>query len=174
MRKLHQNMLFTVVVIALMTAGTAFAGTATANMAVSANVSADCQIAASSLGFGVYDPVSANGPGGTDAATTANLSVICSSGSTANITLDQGLNAAGGSTDGLPLRQMADGGSDRLAYTIYQDGGHTTIWGNTSETGVNYEGTGSVTNVTVFGVAPKGQSIPSGTYNDLVVATITF
>lgn len=80
-----------------------FAATATSNMAVSANVSGDCTIAANPLGFGSYDPVTTNSSSGSDAITTTNLFVTCTADSTATITLGQGINPASGSSDDAPL-----------------------------------------------------------------------
>jgi len=157
--------------IVVLTGASAFAGTATSNMAVSATVSANCTIAAGALAFGAYDPIVANAsvplPG------TATLTVTCTSGSPSTITLDQGLNPAGGSTNAAPLRQMASGGNF-LSYGLFQDNAHTITWGNTAGTGAAYTGTGVAGSVTVFGQVPAAQNVPAGTYNDTVVATITF
>jgi spore coat protein U-like protein len=157
--------------ILVLTAGSAFAGTATSNMAVSATVSANCTIAAGALAFGAYDPIVANAaaplPG------TATINVTCTNAASTTITLDQGLNPAGGSTNAAPLRQMASGGSF-LSYGLFQDNAHSITWGNTAGTGVVYTGTGVAGSVTVFGQVPATQNVPSGTYNDTVVATITF
>lgn len=157
--------------VLVLTAGSVFAGTATSNMAVSATVSPNCTIAAGTLAFGAYDPIVANAavplPG------TAVVNVTCTNAASTTITLDQGLNPAGGSTNAAPLRQMAAGGSF-LSYALFQDNAHTVTWGNTAGTGAPYTGTGVLGSVTVFGQVAAGQNVPSGTYNDTVVATITF
>lgn len=148
------------------------AGTATSNLSVTATVSANCTISTAPVAFGAYDPVSAN-------ATTAlngsgTITVTCTSGSTGTITLGQGSNPAGGSTDAAPARQMKDAGTDVLAYALYQDSGRTTVWGNTAGTGVADVGTGAVQNVTVYGAVAAGQNVPAGSYSDTVLATVTF
>ena len=157
--------------VLVLTAGSAFAGTATSNMAVSATISANCTITAGALAFGAYDPIVANAtvplPG------TATLTVTCTNGSGTTITLGQGLTPAGGSTPAAPLRQMASGGNF-LSYSLFQDVGLTTTWGDTAGTGVAYTGTGVAGSVTVYGQVAAGQNVPAGTYNDTVVATITF
>ena len=157
--------------IFVLTAGSAFAGTATSNMAVSATISANCTIAAGALGFGAYDPIVANAAA--PLSGTATINVTCTNAASTTITLDQGLNPAGGSTNAAPLRQMAAGGSF-LTYGLFQDNAHTITWGNTAGTGVVYTGTGVAGSVTVFGQVPAAQNLPAGTYNDTVVATITF
>jgi spore coat protein U-like protein len=93
-------------VIAIGIGNTAFATTATSNMSVFANVSGDCTIAANPLGFGSYDPVTANSLSGSDAMTATNLFVTCTANSSATITLGQGLNPATGSSDDTPLRRI--------------------------------------------------------------------
>jgi spore coat protein U-like protein len=140
-----------------------FAATANSNMSVSANVSGDCTIAANPLAFGSYVPVTINSSTGSDSITVTNLFVTCTANSSATITLDQGLNAASGSSDDAPLRRMAGGGGAFLTYSLYQDEGLSTTWGNSSESGEPYLGTGTTTNVTVFGDAIKGQAVPAGT-----------
>jgi len=105
---------------------------------------------------------------------TGTVTVTCTSGDATNITLGQGANAANGSTDAAPLRQMKDSGTDVLSYALYQDSARTTAWGNTSATGVDETGTGAAQNVTVYGAVAAGQNVPAGSYSDTVVATVTF
>ena len=148
------------------------AGTATSNLSVTATVSANCTISTAPVAFGAYDPVSANASSALDG--TGTITVTCTTGSTGTITLGQGSNPATGSTDAAPLRQMKDAGTDVLAYTLYQDSGRTTAWGNTAGTGVAQVGTGAVQNVTVYGAVAAAQNVPAGSYSDTVLATVTF
>jgi spore coat protein U-like protein len=148
------------------------AGTATSNLSVTATVSANCTIATTAVAFGAYDPIVTNATNPLDG--TGTVSVTCTNGSDATITLDQGSNAASGSSDTTPLRQMKDGATDVLAYFLYQDTGRTTVWGNTAPTGVAVVGTGAVDNVTVYGAVTAGQNVPAASYSDTVVATVTF
>jgi spore coat protein U-like protein len=151
--------------------GPALAATATANLSVTADVSANCTISTSAVAFGAYDPVSANAS--TPRNGTGTVTVTCTSGASATITLDQGSNANTGSTDAVPLRRMASGGS-RLSYFLYQEAGHTTVWGNTAGTGVAHTGTGTASAITVYGQITQGQNVPAGSYADTVVATVTY
>jgi spore coat protein U-like protein len=173
---LKKNMMklsmLTLACILVLTTGSAFAGTATSSMSVSATVSGNCTIDASSgLAFGAYDPVVTNAT--TALNGTATISVTCTNGSPATLTLDQGLNPAGGSTNAAPLRQMASGGNI-IGYGLFQDVANTIVWGNTAGTGVAYTGTGVAGSLTVYGQIPAGQNVPAGTYTDTVVATVTF
>ncbi|MFI4909982.1 MAG: spore coat protein U domain-containing protein [Steroidobacterales bacterium] len=86
---------------------------------------------------------------------TGTVTVTCTNGSAVAVTLNQGTNPAGGSTDAVPARQMKDAGTDHLAYTPYQDSNRTTVWGNTVGTSVSDTGNGTAQSLTVYGaVAP--------------------
>ncbi len=163
---------FSAFAVATMGCVSAFATTATDNMTVTASVTANCTISAGALSFGAYDPITANHSSPLNG--TATLAVTCTSGALPTITLGQGSNAHSGSTDAAPLRQMIDGGTDVLGYFLYQDSGHSTVWGNTLATSAGYTGTGSSTNVTVYGQVTAAQNVPAASYSDTVVATITF
>jgi spore coat protein U-like protein len=69
---------------------------------------------------------------------------------------------------------MKDASTHVLTYSLYQDSGHLTVWGNTAGTAVSHTGTGTATALTVYGAVDPGQSVPAGNYSDTVVATITF
>jgi spore coat protein U-like protein len=124
------------------------------------------------LAFGAYDPIVVNAAGALDG--TGTVTTTCTNGSAATVTLGQGANAGGGSTDAVPLRRMKDGGTNYLSYDLFSDPGHTTIFGNTDETGKDVTGTGGEVPTTVYGRVPPNQNMPAGTYNDTVVATVTF
>lgn len=156
----------------LLCAGQADAATATANLNVSATVSASCSISTSALAFGAYDPVGAHAAAPLDAS--GAVIVTCTNGASTTVTLGQGSNANTGSSDAAPLRRMRDAGTNYLSYTLYQDAGRTTTWGNTAGTGVGHTGAGSATNIAVYGRIPGGQNVASGSYSDTVVATVTF
>lgn len=154
-------------------AGSAYAGTATSNMPVSATVTANCTIDASSgVAFGAYDPVVTNASTGADLTSTGTISTTCTNGASVTVTLGQGANADTGSTDSAPIRRMLAGASDYLSYQLYTDSGHTTVWDNTTGAGVT--GTGAAVSTTVYGLVTKGQNVKSGSYSDTVVATVTF
>jgi spore coat protein U-like protein len=148
------------------------AATATANLSVTATVAATCSISTTALGFGAYDPVGANNASPLDG--TGTVIVTCTNGASAALTLGQGANAGAGSTDAVPVRRMKDAAGAFLSYSLYQDAGHSTIWGNNPATSVAQTGSGTAASVTVFGRVPAGQNVGSGTYSDTVVATVTF
>lgn len=143
----------------------AHAGTDTDTFDVTATVLATCEITAQDLAFGNYDPVAASN---LDAATT--LSVTCTSGTSYQI----GLNLGGGSGASTATRYMTQGG-DTLSYTLYQDSGRTTLWGETLSTDtLSGIGTGSSAVVDVYGRIPMQQAAPAGAYSDTILVTVTW
>lgn len=145
------------------------AGTATSNLNVSATVASTCSITAGALAFGTYDTLS-----GAQVDGTATVTVACTKGAAATITLGQGQNPGGGSTDAAPARRMA-AGLNYLGYTLYSDSGRLTPWGNTVMTGHAYVAASSASSqLTVYGRIAANQDVPAGSFSDVVVATITF
>ncbi len=150
----------------------ASAGTATANLSVTATISANCTVSTAAVAFGAYDPVVANLS--SPLAGTGTITTTCSNGAAPVITLGQGSNPGGGSTDAAPVRQMANA-ANRMGYSLYQDSARTTVWGNTVGTApTSVPGSGVAQNFTVYGQVAAGQSLPVGSYADTVVATVTF
>jgi len=149
----------------------AFAATTTTNLSITAIVGATCNISTSSVSFGSYDPLSANVTSPLNGS--GSVGTTCSNGLTNTITLDQGLNVATGSSDAVPLRQLRSAGNV-IAYFLYSNSGRTTVFGNTTGTGVGQTGTGQSASATVFGQIPAGQNAAPGSYADTVVATVTF
>jgi spore coat protein U-like protein len=149
----------------------AYSNSSTTNLSVTATVSANCTISTSAVAFGAYDPISTNASSALNG--TGSVTVTCTNGSGATVTLGQGSNADTGSSDTAPLRRMK-AGSNFLNYALYSDTNRSTVWGNTAGTGVAHTGTGSAATLTVFGQIAGGQNAASGSYSDTVVATVTF
>ncbi len=152
------------------------AGTNTANLSVTASVAANCTIATTAVAFGAYDPVGTNLGAALNAPVPGKVSVNCTVGSSATVTLGQGGNVGAASTDIDPNRRMTDGAGTPhfLSYTLFSDAGLTTEWGNTVGTGVAHVGTGTSTDLPVYGTIPAAQNVPVGSYSDSVLATVTF
>lgn len=159
----------------VLVAGSATAATtATGTFQVTASVANSCVVtAANNIAFGAYDPASSNNTTALDGA--GSVSVRCTRGSNAAIALNQGLNAATGSLCTSPLRQMADGGTNRLRYDIYSDSGRASAWGcdATNDVDQSFTSLAPVT-FTTYGRIPAGQDVPAGNYADTVTVTVTF
>jgi len=142
-----------------------------ANLDVSADVSANCSISTAPLAFGAYDPAITNAAAPLDG--TGTVTVTCTNGAAVSITLDQGANPEALSSDDTPLRQMTDG-TQFLAYSLYQDSGHLTVWGNSLTSDLGHNGDGAANDLTVYGRIPAGQNVAAGSFTDTVLATVTF
>lgn len=160
-----------VVVVAMVSTG-ARASTVTSSLGVSATVNPGCSISTSAVAFGTYAPLSTHA---TNAATAnGTVTVQCTLGTVAVVTLGQGTNASAGSSDASPLRRLSDGASHYLTYALFSDFTYLLPWGNTALTGVGHVGLGSAVGLTVYGKLDAGQVVPSGAYTDTVVATVSF
>ncbi|MEX3959916.1 spore coat U domain-containing protein [Trinickia sp. EG282A] len=147
----------------------AFAGTTSTTFGVSATVNATCVInSASALSFGAFDPTQGA------QASTSSISVNCTNTTPFNI----GLDAGAGSGATVASRVMTSG-SNTLSYSLYQDSGHSTVWGNTvgtdtvSATGAGMASGNAITK-TVFGYVPTQPNTVPGSYADTVKVTVTY
>jgi spore coat protein U-like protein len=141
----------------------AAAGTPDRDLFVSATVESTCTISVSPVVFGAYSPSSALNA-------TAQVSVSCSRTSPNNIGLDAG--KAAGAT--VTTRRMTNGVRS-LAYSLYQDPGRTTNWGETAgRDAVSGRGESTPQTVTVYGHVPAGQASAAGAVSDAVMVTVTF
>jgi spore coat protein U-like protein len=162
------------ILIAAASATPAMAGTATSNLQVSATVSASCALTTTALDFGNYDPTGANSSSGNHLEITGSLTTNCSSGTVATITLSQGSNPYPLGSDASPIRMLKNNNNVTLVYYLYSSLSPQTTWGNTASTGVAVTGTGSAVTTTIYGRIAKGQTVPTGSYTDTVVATVTY
>jgi spore coat protein U-like protein len=147
-------------------AGIAFAGTSTTTFDVTATVLAVCDVTASDLAFGNYDP---NSGTPNDASTT--LSVTCSNGETYDIALDEG--AGTGAT--VAARLMMNG-ANTLSFGLFTNAGRTTSWGDGTlgTSTVAGTGNGAAQSISVYGRIPIGQLVASGAYTDTITVTLTY
>lgn len=154
------------------------AGSATADLAVSATVSSNCTIGTTALDFGAYDPVSVNAS--VPLYATGAVTVACTKGASGlTIGMGNGLNASG------TQRQMANG-TERLQYDLYLPPNNTpnsacsfpgtTAWNNTSTLSITNSPNKNARTYNVCGTIPAGQDVAASAsaYTDTVVATINF
>ena len=148
----------------------AVADSNTSNLQISSTVSNNCTISTAALSFGTYNP-------GTGTSVTGTVTTNCTVDAIAFITLSQGSYPATGSSNEVPSRRLKNGGSDNyLNYNLYKDNGKTMIWANSASNGnaLAIFGYGTDESISVYGVIPAGQSVPSGSYTDTVTATVTY
>ncbi len=176
--KLNQNKLKLAIVSAMLVGSAGFstaifAGTATDNMAVTTDVGISCTITVADLTFTSYDPTY-----GVDNDSTGSVTSTCTTGGAVVLTLGQGANADSSSTDAAPIRRMVGttgaAAGTFLNYGLYQEGGRTTVFGNTSDTGGSFTATGGADVTTVYGRIPKEQAAAVGSFVDSVSVTLTY
>lgn len=144
-------------------------GTNSATFNVTLTLQANCSITANPLNFGSTGVLSA----AINQQTT--LSVTCSDTTPYNVGLDAG-NVTGSTVASRLLAGTTAGNtSTTVAFELYQDAGHTTLWGNTQ--GTNTEGgtgTGAAQAITVYGQVPAQATPKPDTYQTTVTATVYF
>ncbi|MBT2748431.1 MULTISPECIES: spore coat U domain-containing protein [unclassified Lysobacter] len=158
-----------VAVLALAAAGPAFAAVDTANLNVTITITSICDIhtvATLPVNFGSVSSIATN------VDQQGQLTINCTPGTAYTIALDNGQNGTDVNT-----RKMASG-ANLVPYQLYRASarGAADVWGSTTGVGGNVlagSGTGAAVDVPVYGRTPSA-NFPAGTYNDLVVATVTY
>jgi len=158
----------------------AFAASATTNISVTANVTANCTITTAAVAFGAYDPVETNAAAPLN--NNGSVTIACTKGSAPNVTLGLGSHASGA------IRRMLGGTSaDFLTYELYKPPDTTpgtactypgtTIWGTSGAnifTPTASPGKAART-YNVCGTVAAGQDVGvDASYADSVVATVNF
>ncbi|MBO9707629.1 MAG: spore coat U domain-containing protein [Caulobacter sp.] len=136
-----------------------------ATFTFSATLVPDCQVAASALNFGTVGVLTAN----RDSSTSLN--VTCTSGTTYNVGLDNGLTGAG------PVSRQMKMGAETVTYGLYKNNARDQPWGLVGQGAgfvVGGAGTGSAQPLTVYGRVPPQTTPSPGPYADTVVATVTY
>ncbi len=153
--------------VAALASTAAHAATDTAQFNVKLEITSSCTIGATAA-----DDVDFGSHASTETNLTADgqLNVNCTPGTGYVISLDDGLNSAGG---GVTARKMANG-ANLVPYQLYSDPARSNVWGSMSGTNtVGGTGTGAAEAIPVYGQADSA-NFPAGTYSDVVIATITY
>jgi|CXWL01.1.fsa_nt_gi spore coat protein U-like protein len=142
------------------------AGSDTDSFEVTATVLASCDVVASDLTFGDYDPIA-----GSDLDAETTLSVTCTNGTSYQV----GMSLGSGSGATMAQRRMTkSGGSQTLAYVLYQDSLRSVLWGDTGADRQAGTGDGTSDLIHVYGRVPMQQAAPSGSYSDTIVVTVSW
>ena len=144
-------------------------GTSTATFTVSLTLQANCSITANPLAFGT------TGVLGTAINQQTTVAVTCTNTTPYNVGLDAG--GVTGSTVSSRLMAGTTTGNTgtTVGFQLYQDAGHSTIWGNTQGTDtVAGTGNGSAQSINVYGQVPVQATPKPDTYQATVTATVYF
>jgi len=155
-------------VMAIVASAVGLAGTATGTFTVQAVINAACNVSATTLNFGTYNPGSASALTG-----TSTVSVYCTSGSPYTTSLNVG---SGGGT--FATRTLVDGSSDTLNFNLYRDVAYSQIWGDGTASTFTVAGTGAglltANTITVYGQVPISQDKPVGSYTSTITVTVSY
>jgi len=145
-------------------------GPATTSFKVQLVVEKACSVSATDLDFGSQDSTATN----LSESTNGTVTVTCSK----NTPYIVGLAPSNGDANG--AGEMTSGTtSDTVGYQLYQDSGHSTIWGNDgtlSAAGNEVSGTGTGSAETAIDVYAQVTSanVEPGTYSDTVNVNVTY
>jgi spore coat protein U-like protein len=151
--------------------GPAAATTTTQTFAVSLTIQAQCVInSTATLNFGTLGVLGGAG-GSTNNDQTTTVAVQCTNTTPFDIGLDGG--TGGGNTTTRKL--LNSGTSATVNYTLWQDSGHSTNWGNAVSTDtLSDTGNGASKTYTIYGRIPPQTTPAPGAYADTVTVTVTY
>lgn len=140
---------------------TAFGGTDTDTLSVTATVQSACALNGGTMAFGQYL-----------SGQTTNLDVVGQI-NYANCSGNLSFELDGGQAADVNARKMLSG-SNQLQYQLYRNSARNAVWG----TGTNAQGLQLLQplsgKIDVYGRIPSGQAVPAGSYADTVNVTLTF
>ena len=142
------------------------AATASGSFNVSVTIVEACSVTSATsttLDFGGQALLNAN----IDGSTT--IQVQCTSGTSYDVTLDNGLNAS--------RRMRLSATSNYVDYELYKDTARSIIWPTTATAApYAYTATGAAQNITVYGRIPAQATPPASAtaYTDTIGITITY
>jgi spore coat protein U-like protein len=161
---MRRSLILTCLLILILGSAPSQMATTSTTLTVTATVSANCSVAAGTLAFGAYNPISS-----ANVDQSGTFQLTCTKGTTATIGLDLGGHASGAT------RRMSNG-TDLLAYEIYQDSGRTTVWGSSGGAllSVAAAPSNAAQTITAYGRISGSQDVGTGSYSDTVTVTVTF
>jgi spore coat protein U-like protein len=148
--------------------GAVYAVTTTSNFTVQIIISAACTIiSASNVTFPGQGVLTANVPN----SGTPAIVVQCTNTTPYTI----GLNAGTGAGATVANRKMTGPGAATINYSIYQDAGFTTVWGNTIGTDTqSITSNGTQNSWSVYARVPAQNTPAPGTYTDTITVSVTY
>jgi spore coat protein U-like protein len=136
----------------------------------------NCTVAAGSIAFGIYNPLSTTGD-----ASTGSLRVTCSGSGSGSTNVTVGVTLSTGLSGTYSTRKMLSG-VNALNYNIFWSTAYSQVIGDGS--GGSFAGTAGPFTVfaggtnfatgTMYGYIPPGQDVAAGSYSDVVTVTVTY
>ncbi|SEI88378.1 Spore coat protein U (SCPU) domain-containing protein [Frateuria terrea] len=133
-----------------------------AMMAVAPLGAATCGLNTQGVDFGSYDFQNSQ-----NLDSVGHVTVTCDVSTPYTIVLSPGLA-------GTFASRIMQSGAHQLAYNLYTDLAHASVWGDGTGNSVTVGGAGTNTDYAVYGSVPAGQNPYIGTYSDVVTVTLNF
>lgn len=142
-------------------------GSTTASLGVSLNITTACTVSANPVNFGSQPSVFTSA-----LYATGTVYVTCPNATPYTVALDKGIGSGANTT----TRVLTGTGGATVNYSLYQDPGHTNLWGDTAGSNtVAGNGTGFGQGINVYGMLPAPPTaLTGGTYSDTVTVTVTY
>lgn len=144
--------------------------------AAPAAVTVNCTASASSIAFGVYNPLST-----TAATSTGSLRVTCSGSGSGSTNVTVGVSLSAGLSGSYATRRMFSG-ANSLDYNIFWSTAYAQVMGDGS--GGSFAGSAgpftvfaggtSTATGTMYGRVPAQQDVAPGSYVDTILVTVTY
>ena len=156
----------------------AYATASVSDMAVTAEINANCIMSTTDLAFGAYDPIVANATEGLTGSAT--VSATCTSGATGVVTMSGGLHSTFCMSSKCYRRMANAGETSFLRYNIYTNASYSWgyVWTDNpvdTKTVGQVTGSGISQDLTVYGEVHKSQTNASaGSYTDTINVTLRF
>lgn len=121
-----------------------------------------CHVAADPMKFSAYDPSAPY-----DASAVGTIAVACNTPQLMVISLI---------TNDACTRRYLRTGLSRLAYNLYQDSGHSIVWGSLNPICGQVLTSAVIlrSQFSIYGLIPREQNVRSGTYSDVVTIQANF
>lgn len=123
---------------------------------------ATCGLSVQGVNFGSYDFQSTQ-----SLDSVGHVTVTCDVGTPYTVALSPGLT-------GTFASRVMQNGAHQLAYNLYTDLAHVSVWGDGTGNSATVSGNGTNVDYPVYGSVPAGQNPYVGSYSDAVTVTLTF
>ena len=139
-------------------------------------VTVSCTASASSIAFGIYNPLST-----TADTSTGTLRVTCTGSGTGVTNVTVGVSLSAGLSGTYASRKMFSG-TNSLNYNIYWSTAYTQVMGDGTGGSFSgsagpftvYAGSTSTATGTMYGQIPALQDVAPGSYMDTILMTVTY
>ena len=147
----------------------AHAGSINSNFQTSASLASTCVLSATNVAFGAITPAAT----GSNNA-TGTITSTCTKATTYSLAINAG---GSGSISARTISGTIAGNTDKVAYNLYTDSVHTTLFGDGSlfsGSVVQLTGSGSAQITSVYGNLLLNQYITPDNYSDNLTVTLSY